>query len=282
MHPRASAPPNPSAGRRGPAGAAAAQSVGVLPAHRLRRGLGVYRLALAALELIALYGNFTYVLGFSSFATINFFSYFTIQSAILAVVMLTVAGVTALTRQSDPQWLGIVRTVVMCYLLVSGIVFAVIVAQASTRAYRVDVPWSDTLLHFVVPVLALIAWVVDALISPRTSPMPWSTLGWVLPFPTIWLVFTLIRGADVGWYPYFFLDPAQVGGAWGIAVYCALVLGIFLAVTAVLVAVSRTITARASARRVRRERGSRTEREPSGQAPSDPARMGAGSPAPRH
>lgn len=249
--------------------------------HRLRGGLGVYRLALAVLEVIALYGNFTYVLGFSSFATVNFFSYFTIQSAILAVVMLTVAGVTALLRPSDPQWLGIVRTVVMCYLLVSGIVFAVIVAQASTRAYRVDVPWSDTLLHFVVPVLALIAWVVDALISPRSSPMPWSTLGWVLPFPTIWLVFTLIRGADVGWYPYFFLDPAQVGGAIGIAAYCVLVLGIFLAVTAVLVVVSRTITARASARRLRRGREMLTEWEPSAPAPSDPARTGADSPAPR-
>lgn len=274
MHPRASAPPNPTAGRLGPeAPASEPQSAGVRAPHRLRRGLGVYRLAVAALELIALYGNFNYVLGFSSFATVNFFSYFTIQSAILAVIMLTAAGVTALTRPRDPQWLGIVRTVVMCYLLVSGIVFAVIVAQASTRAYRVDVPWSDTLLHFVVPVLALIAWVVDAVISPRTSPMPWSTLGWVLPFPTLWLVFTLIRGADVGWYPYFFLDPAQVGGAVGIALYCALVLGIFLAVTALLVAVSRTITARASARRLRRER--------SGREPSDPARTGAGSPTPQ-
>lgn len=253
------------------------QSAGVHTPHRLRRGLGVYRLGVAALELIALYGNFNYVLGFSSFATVNFFSYFTIQSAILAVVMLTVAGVTALTRPRDPQWLGIVRTVVMCYLLVSGIVFAIIVAQASTRAYRVDVPWSDTLLHFVVPVLALLAWLVDAVISPRSSPMPWSTLGWVLPFPTVWLVFTLIRGADVGWYPYFFLDPAQVGGAVGIALYCVLVLGIFLAVTALLVAVSRTITARASARRLRRERGMRRERPV--REPSDPARTAAGSPA---
>ncbi len=250
MHRRASATPAPASGRRTPAAveagpAATAGQAGQRP-RRLRVALGVYRLALAGLELLALYGNFNYVLGFSSFATDNFFSYFTIQSAILAVGMLIAAGVTALRAPRDPHWLGIARTVVMCYLLVSGIVFALIVAQASTRAYRIDVPWSDTLLHFVVPALALAGWYVDAVISPRNDPMPWSTLGWVLPFPVLWLIFTLLRGADVGWYPYFFLDPAQVGGPVGIAFYCLLVLGIFLGVAAVLVGVSRRVTARAS------------------------------------
>lgn len=221
--------------------------------RRLRVALGVFRLALAAIELIALYGNFNYVLGFSSFATGNFFSYFTIQSAMLAVVLLIVAGVIAITWQSDPPWLGVMRTITVCYLLVSGIVFAVIVLQASSRSYRVDVPWSDTLLHFVVPLLALFAWAVDASISPRSAPMPWSALAWVLPFPSIWLVFTLIRGADVGWYPYFFLDSTQVGGPVGIAFYCALVLAIFLGVTAMLVVLSRFLTALASARSRRRD-----------------------------
>ena len=84
-------------------------------------------------------------------------AYFTIQSAMLAVVTLLVAAAYALLRPVDPPLLGAFRTMVTVYLLVSGIVFAVIVLQASTRDYRVDVPWSDTLLHFVVPVLALIA-----------------------------------------------------------------------------------------------------------------------------
>ena len=40
----------------------------MLTAHR------VWRLVLAAVEVVALVGNFRYVLGFSSFATGNFFS----------------------------------------------------------------------------------------------------------------------------------------------------------------------------------------------------------------
>lgn len=210
--------------------------------------LGGYRLALAVLELVALFGNFTYVLGFSSFVTANFFSYFTIQSAMLAVIILTAAGITALVRPYDPLWFATLRTVLMTYLVVSGIVFGLIVAQASTRSYRVDVPWSDVLLHFVVPALAMVAWLADNLIAPRSPATPWHTMLWVLPFPFAWLIFTLIRGGEVGWYPYFFLDPIQVGGPAGIAFFCAIVLAIFVAVTALLVGVSRWITARAVAR----------------------------------
>ncbi len=219
-----------------------------VPGMRQRRALGVFRVLIAAIEVVALIGNYEYVLGFRFFATANFFSYFTIQSAMLAVATLGIAAAYALLAPNDPPWLGILRTMVTAYLLVSGIVFALIVSQASTRDYRVDVPWSDTLLHWVVPALAVIAWTTDSIMAVN-PPVPWSTVGWVLVFPSLWLPYTLWRGADVGWYPYFFLDEAQVGGALGVALYCALVLVIFVAVTAVLVAVNRALWRRARARR---------------------------------
>ncbi|GAA1767561.1 Pr6Pr family membrane protein [Agromyces humatus] len=215
---------------------------------RARRVLGVFRLLVAVLEVVALVGNFQYVLGFRFFATVNFFSYFTVQSAFAAVITLIVAGVYALAAPRDPPWLGIVRTMVTVYVLVSGIVFGIIVAQASTRDYRVDVPWSDTLLHFVVPALAVVAWTADSIIAVNPR-VPWTTVGWVLVYPSIWLAYTLARGADVGWYPYFFLDDAQVGGAVGVAFYCALVLAIFVGLTAGLVAINRLLWRQA--RRVR-------------------------------
>ncbi|MDQ0894740.1 Pr6Pr family membrane protein [Agromyces ramosus] len=226
-----------------------ARSPGVTVRGRaVRRGLGVFRLLVAALEVVALVGNFQYVLGFRFFATTNFFSYFTVQSAIGAVVTLVIAGAFALLTPRDPAWLGILRTMVTVYVLISGIVFGLIVVQASTRDYRVDVPWSDTLLHFVVPGLAVIAWTTDSVlaVNPR---VPWSTVGWVLVYPSVWLVYTLVRGADVGWYPYFFLDEAQVDGPAGVALYCALVVVIFVALTAVLVAVNRALWRRGRGRR---------------------------------
>ena len=215
--------------------------------QRARRLLGVFRLLIAALEIVALIGNFQYVLGFRLFATANFFSYFTVQSAFAAVATLAIAAAFALFAPRDPEWLGVLRTMVTVYVLISGIVFAVIVAQASTRDYRMEVPWSDTVLHFVVPALALTAWTVDAVmaVNPR---VPWSTVGWVLVLPSVWLVYTLFRGADVGWYPYFFLDEAQVGGPVGVALYCLLVIVIFVTLTAGLVALNRALWRRARAR----------------------------------
>ena len=219
-----------------------------IPDMRQRRALGIFRVLIAAIEVVALIGNYEYVLGFRFFATANFFSYFTIQSAMLAVATLGIAAAYALLAPNDPPWHGVLRTMVTAYLLVSGIVFALIVSQASTRDYRVDVPWSDTLLHWVVPALAVIAWTTDSIMAVN-PPVPWSTVGWVLVYPSLWLPYTLWRGADVGWYPYFFLDEAQVGGALGVALYCALVLLIFVAVTALLVAINRALWRRARARR---------------------------------
>jgi hypothetical protein len=227
----------------------AARTHGVsAPGMRARRSLGVFRVLIAAIEVVAIIGNFEYVLGFRFFATANFFSYFTVQAAMLAVVTLAIAAAYALLAPNDPPWLGILRTMVTVYLLVSGLVFALIVSQASSRDYRVDVPWSDTLLHFVVPALAVIAWTADSIMAVN-PPVPWSTVGWVLVYPSLWLPYTLLRGADVGWYPYFFLDEAQVGGGLGVAAYCALVLGIFVAITALLVAVNRALWRRARDRR---------------------------------
>lgn len=215
-----------------------------------RRALGGFRLAIVVLEVVALYANYQYVLGFRFFATANFFSYFTIQSAFAAVITLLIAAWFALTQRRDPAWLGVLRTSVTVYVLVSGIVFALIVTQAASRQYRVDVPWSDTLLHFVVPALAMLAWITDSIIAVNT-PVPWRTVGWVLVFPSLWLVYTLVRGADVGWFPYFFLDETQVGGFGGVVAYCALVLMIFVALTAGLVFVNRRLAVRARHLRAR-------------------------------
>jgi hypothetical protein len=239
-----------------------------LGAREARLALGVFRVLVGVLEVVALIGNFQYVLGFRFFATANFFSYFTIQSAMLAVVTLAIAAGYALLAPRDPPWLGILRTMVTVYLLVSGLVFGLIVAQASTRDYRIEVPWSDTLLHFVVPALAVIAWTTDSIIAVNPR-VPWPTVGWVLVFPALWLPYTLVRGADVGWYPYFFLDEAQVGGPLGVAGYCLLVMVIFMVVTAALVGVNRWLWRRARDRR--------------GSPPAAPRRRAAraGSPASR-
>lgn len=66
---------------------------------------------------------------------------------------------------------------------------------------------ADHLLHQVVPLLAVVGWLV---FGPR-GRMSGADL---LPFtvvPVLWVVYTLVRGAFVDWYPYPFLDVGEHG-----------------------------------------------------------------------
>ena len=66
---------------------------------------------------------------------------------------------------------------------------------------------ADKLLHIVVPLLCLAGWVVfgpRGLIATRDI---WA----FLVVPVGWLVYTLVRGAFVDWYPYPFVDVDEHG-----------------------------------------------------------------------
>jgi hypothetical protein len=201
----------------------------------VRTVVGVARILLALILITALIGDYDYVLGFATFVTSNFFSYFTVQSAIAAVVVFILAAGIALRRTVDPPWLDIARVLVTSYMLVSGMVFLTIVIQSSTRDYTIDVPWSSQLLHFWIPMLAVLDWLLDF----GKARLSWKPLAWVVVYPVLWGAFTLVRGAWVGWYPYFFLDPIQVGGPIETVAYCALALALMTGVAAGLIALTR-------------------------------------------
>jgi hypothetical protein len=209
-----------------------------LPAPRrftLRHGYAVGRILLAIAGTIALIGNYEYVLLFPTFAAYNVFTYFTVQSAIAAVVAFVCGAIVALRQERDPQWLDLFRALVTTYILVSGIVFLTIVIQSSSRDYTMEVPWPSQVLHFYIPVIALLDWLTDT----GKARISWRFLRWIMPYPIAWGIFTLVRGAQVGWYPYFFLDPAQVSGPLETVAYCLIAVVLFLGIAALLVATSR-------------------------------------------
>jgi len=61
---------------------------------------------------------------------------------------------------------------------------------------------ADRMLHMVVPVLAVLGWLV---LGPR-GRVSTADLGPFLVLPVAWLGYTLVRGALVSWYPYPFID----------------------------------------------------------------------------
>src|SRR5690606_18913830 len=117
-------------------------------------------LATATVCLVALVHRLLWGLSSQTIAGENFFAYLTVQSNCAFVALLVVAGVLAFRREVDPRWLTVSLALVLTWTITAGLAFALIVWQAGIRGIRVDVPWSDQLLHFWLPACTAIAWIL--------------------------------------------------------------------------------------------------------------------------
>lgn len=126
-------------------------------------------------------------------------SYFTNQSN-LAFVLLAVTGAAMVRRR--PAWFDDARGAVAFYLVMTGIIYALLVAPLDELT-RWDIGWTGIVLHRLAPVAALLDW----LLTPQGRPPRARRILWWLLYPVVFLVFTWVRGGITGWYPYEFLDP---------------------------------------------------------------------------
>ncbi len=174
---------------------------------------------------------------------VSFFSFFTIESNLLAMVALA-ALVLARARGARPgRGFQVLLLCATTFMVVTGIVY-------NTLLRGIELPqgatlgWSNEVLHLVAPLWMLIDW----LLSASRRDVRYRDLWIVAAFPVAWLAYTLVRGPLTldqatgagSWYPYPFLDPAHHdAGYWGVASMCLLVAGIVLVGAAGLVALAR-------------------------------------------
>ncbi|WP_035769034.1 Pr6Pr family membrane protein [Arthrobacter castelli] len=165
----------------------------------------------------------------------NLFSYFTIHSNIMLVLVLMIAMYYGASSIHEPEWLTAARALTTTYMIVSGTTFGVLLVNADLLNHLFLVPLSSKVLHFVLPAYA----VLDFLLVPARHRLHWS-IGWLsMIFPLIWTVYTLIRGRLAGWYPYFFLNPDLVGGYRTVLIYAGVLAAFILLVSFIVVALSR-------------------------------------------
>jgi hypothetical protein len=168
----------------------------------------------------------------------NLLFYFTIESNIV------IAVTTLLLAVRVRRWSAVFRffwLTGIIGILITGIVYHAVLAQ---NAHFVG--WgavATQLLHSVVPVLALVGWLV---FGPR-SRFTWPLVGLALVHPAVWLTVTLVRGALAGWYPYPFIDVTQIGYA-RMAVNSAVLAVLFLAFAAAATLTDRVVLRRAGRR----------------------------------
>lgn len=161
----------------------------------------IVRVGLGLLVLSSIVSEIVTLSGWSQFNPGNFFSFFTIQSNIIAAIVLIAFGLFY-TRLAKSVVFQSVRGAATLYMAMTGVIFAVLLSGL-TDVRLTAVPWNNIVLHYIMP----IAMVIDWLISPPKVHLKTAHIAaWVL-LPIGYVVYSLIRGYFVGWYPYPFLNP---------------------------------------------------------------------------
>ncbi|MBJ7600032.1 MAG: hypothetical protein DLM67_19135 [Candidatus Nephthysia bennettiae] len=183
----------------------------------LYRGFfGVLTLAAITTQLVAASATPT-------FSPVNYFSYFTIDSNLVAAAVLLIG---AAVRQRS-RTLDLLRGAAVVYMVVVGVVFTLLLSGTDVDT---AIPWVNTVVHELMPMVMVADWLLD---PPAHRLSLRQSLLW-LSFPFVWILYTLVRGAITGRYPYPFLNPTN-GGYGSVAAYSAAIFVLLMVVCAVVV-----------------------------------------------
>jgi hypothetical protein len=199
-----------------------------------RRVVGVVRLV-AGLGLLATMSiQIADRVAGNAFDPWEYFSYFTIETSLMNIVVFVVGGVLALRLPRDTVLFTTVRMATLAYAIVTAGVYNLLLRDGPAEGFQA-LGWPSEVMHVWMPLLIVLDW----LVSPGRPALPWRSLGVVMIYPVAWLAYSLLRGAvSAGIYPYPFIDPATAGWGSVIAYIIGLSVGL-LALGALAIAYSR-------------------------------------------
>jgi hypothetical protein len=200
--------------------------------------------AAMVVQLIRTYENWT-ELGIQnrSGVFINFFSFFTIDSNVAAVVVFAIGAIFLIRNENEPRWFALLRGSAVTYMAVTFVVYNLLLRGISLPQ-GTTLAWSNEILHVVAPLLLVIDW----FFAPGRRRLEWKDLRVIVAFPILWVIYTLIRGPlaynetahKPTWYPYPFLDPSlSAEGYWSVLFYVILIAGAIIGTGAGVVWISR-------------------------------------------
>jgi hypothetical protein len=132
----------------------------------------------------------------------NVFCFFTVQSNLIVGVTCLLL---ALSLDRPSTAFRVLRLDGLIGIVVTFVVFHVALKSLQELSGKAAV--ADFLLHTASPIMCALGWWV---FGPR-GWVSWRVVWLSLIFPICWLVFTLIRGPIVSFYPYPFLDVDEHG-----------------------------------------------------------------------
>lgn len=199
----------------------------------------ISRIIIAITAWIALILQFYLILqttaetGFSTFKTVtNFFSYFTILTNLLVACCLTYPLVDPSSVPGRFFSSIKVQSAIAVYIFIVGLVYNLILRGITSLK---GMAWvADNLLHVAVPVLFISYWFI---FTPGKVLQWKNILSWLI-FPSVYLIYSLIRGPVADWYPYPFLHVGKLGYE-KVTMNALLVLGAFLITGLAIIAYNR-------------------------------------------
>jgi hypothetical protein len=168
------------------------------------RLLALARLAFGVLTIVAVAVQYAHRMNPSAFYTTNFLSFFTNESNLFAAGLLLYGAYRALRPggQVSSSAYDLLRGAAVIYMTITGVVFVLLLSPSSE-----SVPWANAVVHYAMPVVIVLDWLID---PPRMRITRTKAWRWLI-FPAVYFSYTLIRGAITGWYPYPFLNVATKG-----------------------------------------------------------------------
>src|SRR4051812_36746599 len=182
---------------------------------------------------------------------LNFFSFFTIDSNVIGIVVLAIGAVLLIVRTGDdPDWVTGLRAAAVTYLVTTGVVYNLLLRNIPLPQ-GTTVAWSNEVLHVIAPIYLLVDW----LFAPGRTPLRLRAVWGIAAFPIVWAVYTLMRAPIAAdpvtgvqpWYPYPFLNPhTSPNGYLSVSFYVLLIAVVILVAGYGVVWVSRRWSVRRS------------------------------------
>lgn len=169
-------------------------------------GIVSIRLALALALFVAVYWQVSDRLLHNLFRPTEYFSYFSITSALLAAIVLALSSLQLIRGFAETKLLSLSRLTMAVSMVIVGVIYNALLRGSAPDARDVGYDWPvlpNEIIHTFVPIVIFLEW----LLTRTTIKLKINQAFWVLVYPLSWLAFSITRGIITAWWPYWFIDP---------------------------------------------------------------------------
>ncbi|MEP7075061.1 MAG: Pr6Pr family membrane protein [Acidobacteriota bacterium] len=136
---------------------------------------------------------------------VRFFSYFTTLTNIIVATAWTAVAFFPGTRIGGFFCKASMLTAVAVYISIVGLIYSLFLRGVWNPAGWQK--FADHSLHDASPIFFVVFWLVFV----EKGELRWNDpLKW-LGYPLVYVLYSLVRGAFVNWYPYWFADASTLG-----------------------------------------------------------------------